>query len=185
MSIPYCHACNWDNENCHCKGGPVSFFRPPPKETTEIDTLTAELAECKDALRLTTETLETDLECVRLLLATERTEFKEQLAEAMKEAPKFDVLPGCESLDPNSLKDRIIMLREGMDVYKSESEARGEQLTASRAECERYIKAFGHVHVAGNGEYIDTCKKCGMDIREKIHARRTFATPTKGYEDES
>ena len=34
----------------------------------------------------------------------------------------------------------------------------------------RYIKTFGHIHEAGK-ENIDTCAKCGLDLRDDIHKR--------------
>lgn len=33
------------------------------------------------------------------------------------------------------------------------------------------VKYARHIHVAGDGENIDTCKKCGHDIHHGIHLR--------------
>jgi hypothetical protein len=53
----------------------------------------------------------------------------------------------------------------------------GERSYNEIAEAQMLLSMYGcgekHIHVAGDGDAIDTCKKCGLDIRNEIHLRNS------------
>ncbi len=58
----------------------------------------------------------------------------------------------------------------GCDVLRAYNQACDEWEAYHKEEIARYIKTFRHYHEAGKFPHnIDTCGKCGLDIRDKIH----------------
>ena len=56
------------------------------------------------------------------------------------------------------------------------------ELTTLRARCERYRKAFEHAHVTKrvSGKFVDECDKCGLDLRDEMHARNAGVDDGEG-----
>lgn len=67
-------------------------------------------------------------------------------------------------VDRDRLQREVEILHSCADSDKRKIERLEYQLAVWR-------EAFKHTHVAGKGQDIDTCGKCGLDLREEIHLR--------------
>ena len=56
------------------------------------------------------------------------------------------------------------------DTYNLACDRWEEYHNEIEAQIKRYLKAFSHIHEAGKVN-IDTCDKCGLDLRDEIHIR--------------
>lgn len=59
------------------------------------------------------------------------------------------------------------------ELLKVSSEAI-EELTQLKEKLEKAFKSFTHIHVASEEAFSgDSCKECGLDLRDSIHKRIT------------